>query len=147
MKPIIKGTIGGVIAFAIGIGGIFAFLDFEEVELENYDSDYLAASEIHDQIGDILDDICSREPRLKISSDVEENLAQLKVMDEFEVYLSENLPKIDAKVSSLENQIKEIQDRYSGAKKYYESFNFKEYDCETSKYNSELSKQLLETMQ
>jgi hypothetical protein len=147
VKPIIKGTIGGVIAFALGIAGIFAFLGFEEVELENYDSDYLTASEIHDQIGDVLDDLCSREPRLKISPDVEENLAQLKVMEEFEVYLSENLPQIDAKVSSLENQIKEIQDRYSGAKKYYESFNFKDYECETSKYNVELSKQLLETMQ
>ena len=143
MKPIIKGTIGGAIAFALGIIGIFAYLDLEEATLENYNSDYLTASEIHNEIVDILDDLCSKEPRLKLSTDVEENLAQLKVMEEFEVYLSENLPQIN----SLENQIKEIQDRYSGTKKYYESFNFKNYECETSKYNIELSKQLLETMQ
>ena len=141
------GIIGGVIALALGIGGIFAYLDFEEAELENYNADYMAASKIHDEIGIILDDLCSKEPRLKISADVEENLAQLKVMEDFEVYLSENLPQIDAKVSSLENQIKEIQEKYSGSKKHYESFNFKDYECETSKYNTELSKQLLKTMQ
>jgi len=146
VKSIIKGIIGGVIVSALVIGGIFAYLIFEQAALEEYDSDYLAATEIHDEIGDILDDLCSREPRLKISPDIEENLAQLKAMENFEKYVSENLPQIDAKVSSLEHQIKDIQHSYSGTK-YYETFNFKNYECETSKYNSELSKQLLESMQ
>ena len=146
MKSIIKGIIGGVTVSALVIGGIFAYLIFEQAALEEYDSDYLTATEIHDEIGDILDDLCLREPRLKISPDMEENLAQLKAMENFEKYVSENLPQIDAKVSSLEHQIKEIQDSYSGTK-YYKTFNFKNYECETSKYNAELSKQLLESMQ
>jgi len=124
VKPLVMGIIGAVIGSVVVIGGLFAYLTYEPSEYEKFYADYLIVSEYYDEINDMIIDLCQREPIFVHSEDISENIRQEQ---EYEAFVEEYQNFVPIIKESLEKAMI-VQEKYSGTK-YYEEFNFIQYEC------------------
>jgi len=122
VKPLAMGIIGGIIGAIAIIGGLFTFSAYQNAEYQRFYDDYLTASSYQNEIDDFLSETCLWYGGPPSSlSEAEEKLEILKLN------LQKRMQNED-RLSSLRQEVKNIQQKYSGTQ-YYNEFNFQEYEC------------------
>ena len=120
VKPVVMGIIGGMIGAIAIIGGLFAFLAYQDTEYQRFNEDYLTAFSYQSEIDEFLIYVC-RELEIGFDPDQFDSLEQR--LQSVALFQQESL-----RIDSLRLEIDNIQQKYYGTQ-YYDKFNFQEYDC------------------
>jgi len=121
VKPLVWGIIGGMIGATAIIGGLFAFSAYQDIKYQEFYADYLTAYDYQSEINDFLIETCLD---TSFPSSLGQAARRLAEMELAVLKIKEN----GERIGSLEQEIKNIQQKYSGTQ-YYNEFNFQEYEC------------------
>jgi len=121
-------SVVAVLGVLFGVGA-YEQLEYEKAlqEYNKFYSDYLIASSYQNEINDFLIDLCSKTPMPK---SLGEAMLTLRLLE------GKHIEQELERIKSLDYQIKEIQEKYSGTQ-YYDDFNFDTYECSTLKEMAE----------
>ncbi len=131
VKPLIMGIIGGMIGAIAIIGGLFAFLAYQDAEYQRFNEDYLIASSYQSAIDDFLFATCLP---FSMPTSIADAVVQLE-------YGKRNFQLREEHKDTLvliRQQIENIQQKYSGTD-YYNKFNFQDYECPMGDLNEAIA--------